>query len=140
MRIVRVMSIAVCGVLLLLGTVSRAAAGEPKSVSGTVTLNGKAVALLYAYVDEKDAAEPIVVLSDQPLPVGSIPFLPEKLVKEKAVHAIAFSVSRKDKTLTNTYGNTDRDRSWGSASGESRTETSSSRSSGSTPRRSRAAS
>lgn len=103
MRIVRVISVAVCGVLLL-GTVSRAAAGDPKSVSGTMTLDGKTVALQYAYVDEKDAAEPIVVLSDQPLPAGAIPFLPEKLVKEKAVHAIAFSVSRKDKTLTNTYG------------------------------------
>jgi len=55
-------------------------------------------------VDEADPDEPIVVLSDKPLPAEAIPFLPEKLVKEQKVHAIAFSISRKDKKLTNTYG------------------------------------
>jgi hypothetical protein len=93
-----------CGGLLLLAMASASPGSDPKSVSGTLNLDGKAVALEYAYVDESDADEPIVVLSDKPLPVEAIPFLPEKLVKEKAVHAVAFSVSRKDKTLTNTYG------------------------------------
>jgi hypothetical protein len=75
-----------------------------KNVSGTLNVDGKKVALEYAYVDETDADEPIVVLSDKPLAGEAIPFLPEKLVKEKKVHAVAFSISRKDKKLTNTYG------------------------------------
>jgi hypothetical protein len=93
-----------CGGVLLFALLRAAIASDPKSVSGTLNLDGKAVALEYAYVDESDADEPIVVLSDKPLPADAIPFLPEKLVKEKAIHAVAFSVSRKDKTLTNTYG------------------------------------
>jgi hypothetical protein len=79
-------------------------AGDGKEVSGSLILDGKTVALEHAYVDETDADEPIVVLSDKTLPADAIPFIPEKLVKEKAIHAVAFSVSRKDKRLTNTFG------------------------------------
>jgi len=104
MRVRSAILVAWCGGVLLFGFMPEARAGERKSVSGTLNLDGKAVALEYAYVDESDAEEPIVVLSDKPLPAEAIPFLPEKLVKEKAIHAVAFSVSRKDKTLTNTYG------------------------------------
>jgi hypothetical protein len=73
-------------------------------VSGNLIVDGRAVTLKYAYMDEADAAEPIIVLSDQPLPEKAIPFIPEKLLKEKRVHAIAFTVSRKDKKLVNGYG------------------------------------
>jgi hypothetical protein len=79
-------------------------AGDGKEVSGNLVLDGKTVALEHAYVDESDADEPIVVLSDKPLPADAVPFLPEKLVKEKGIHAVGFSVSRKDKRLTNTFG------------------------------------
>jgi hypothetical protein len=79
-------------------------AGDGKEVSGSLILDGKSVALEHAYVDETDADEPIVVLSDKALAPEAIPFLPEKLVKEKGIHALAFSVSRKDKRLTNTFG------------------------------------
>lgn len=75
-----------------------------KSASGKLEIDGKAYALEHAYVDEADGDEPIVVLSDKPLPPEAIPFLSAKLVKEKDVHAIAFSFSRKSKALTNTFG------------------------------------
>ena len=92
-------------VLMLSGGVQPAIAGSPgKDVSGSLNVNGAKVNLVHAYVDETDPAEPIVVLSDKALPTEAIPFLPEKLVKEQKVHAIAFSISRKDKKLTNTYG------------------------------------
>lgn len=84
------------------------AAGKPpegaSSVSGSVTIDGKTTALTHAYLDETDPEEPIVVLSDTPLPPEAVPFIPEKLVKESGLHAVAFSVSRKDGRLTNTFG------------------------------------
>lgn len=84
------------------------AAGKPadaaSSVSGTLTVDGEAIALKHAYLDESDPEEPIVVLSDEPLPPGAIPFIPEKLVKDTGLHAVAFSVSRKEGKLTNTFG------------------------------------
>jgi hypothetical protein len=73
-------------------------------VTGNVVLDGKTVALKYAYVDDEGAADPVIVLSDQPLPAEAIPFIPEKLVKDKRIHAIAFTISRKDKKLTDDYG------------------------------------
>jgi hypothetical protein len=75
-----------------------------KMVTGTLTVDGNSVPLEHAYLDLTDAEEPIVVLSDQPLPANAIPFLSEKLVKDKKVHAIAFSISRKTRTLSNTFG------------------------------------
>ena len=79
-----------------------AVAAENK-VSGTLNLGKEKIVLKYAYVDEAQADEPIVVLSDQPLPASAIPFIPEKLINENKVTAIVFSVSRKDKTLTNSF-------------------------------------
>jgi hypothetical protein len=94
----------------LLATLSRSAlaasapSGGASAVSGTLTVDGKATSPSHAYLDETDPDEPIVVLSDQPLPPDAIPFIPEKLVRESGLHAVAFSVSRKDGRLTNTYG------------------------------------
>ena len=85
-------------------TASGGASGAASSVSGTVTVDGEATPLHYAYLDRTDPEEPIVVLSDKPLPADAIPFIPEKLVKETRLHAVAFSVSRKDGKLTNTFG------------------------------------
>ena len=83
---------------------ARAPAFAEKPVSGRLEIDGKTYALEHAYVDEADGEEPIVVLSDRPLPPEAIPFLSAKLVQEKDVHAIAFSLSRKSKALTNTFG------------------------------------
>jgi hypothetical protein len=79
-------------------------ASAESAASGFLVVNGIKIKLVHAYIDEGDPHEPIVILSDKPLPAEAIPFLPEKLVKEKKVHAIAFSISRKDQKLTNTYG------------------------------------
>ena len=79
-------------------------AGSGPEVSGTMTIDGKPVVLQHAYRDDTDPEEPIVVLSDQPLPAEAVPFVPEKLVKEKQLHALAFSVSRGDRKLTDTFG------------------------------------
>lgn len=104
MKIGRIAMFAAVWSCVLAGASQGALASGGKGASGTLTLDGKTVTLEYAYVDETDADEPILVLSDKPLPPTAIPFLSEKLVKEKGVHAVAFSLSRKDKTLTNTYG------------------------------------
>ncbi len=79
---------------------------EPSTgtVSGTLIVDGKAFPLAHAYLDVTDPEEPIVVLSDVALPKEAVPFIPEKLVKEKHVHAVAFSISRKTGALTNTFG------------------------------------
>jgi hypothetical protein len=71
--------------------------------SGFLVVNGNKIKLIHAYVDEGDPQEPIVVLSDKPLPAEAIPFLSAEVVKKQKVHAIAFSISRKDKKLTKTY-------------------------------------
>jgi hypothetical protein len=91
-----------CFVTVLL--LSACAAASENKVSGTLILGTEKIVLKYAYVDEVQPSEPIVVLSDQPLPASAIPFIPEKLVDEVKVHAIAFSVSSKDKTMTNNFG------------------------------------
>ncbi|HEY6098014.1 MAG TPA: hypothetical protein VIW03_01200 [Anaeromyxobacter sp.] len=75
-----------------------------KSVSGKLEIDGKTYALEHAYVDEADGEEPIVVLSDRSIPPETMPFLSANFVKEKKVHAIAFSLSRESKALTNTFG------------------------------------
>jgi hypothetical protein len=71
--------------------------------SGFLVVNGNKIKLIHAYVDEGDPQEPIVVLSDKPLPAEAIPFLSAEVVKKQKVHAIAFSISRKDKKLVKTY-------------------------------------
>lgn len=86
----------------LTGVTGAEPSGPP--VSGRMTIDGKAVTLLHVYRDDTDPEEPIVVLSDQPLPPEAVPFIPARLVKEKQIHALAFSVSGKDRKLTNTFG------------------------------------
>jgi hypothetical protein len=104
----KLLILAVCGVAAAIPSRrARAAAPPPdgsSAVSGTLTVDGKATSPSHAYLDETDPDEPIVVLSDQPLPPDAIPFIPEKLVRDSGLHAVAFSVSRKDGRLTNTYG------------------------------------
>ena len=79
-------------------------AGASSEVSGGATVDGTTIPLSHAYLDRTDPTEPIVVLTDQALPAEAVPFVPEKLVKEKGLTAVAFSYSAKDGKLTNTYG------------------------------------
>lgn len=74
-----------------------------KDVSGTLTVDRKSIPLEHAYLDITDPDEPIVVLSDNRLPADAVPFIPEKLVKDEQIHALAFSLSRTDGKLTNTF-------------------------------------
>jgi hypothetical protein len=80
------------------------AASSGKDVTGTLTVDGKAIPLEHAYLDVTDPDEPIIVLSDKALPATAIPFIPERLVKENQIHAVAFSLSRNDGKFTNTFG------------------------------------
>jgi hypothetical protein len=105
MRNRSVLGVCACICVLVLTGGRPATAQSPEAVvSGFLNANGAKVALVHGYVDEADPSEPIVVLSDKALPADAIPFLPEKLVKAQSVHAIAFSISRTDKKLTNSYG------------------------------------
>lgn len=95
----------------LVGTIGLLARSRPISaasstpeVSGTLIVDGTTVPLEHAYLDVTDLDEPIVLLSDKALPAEAVPFIPEKLVKENQIHAVAFSLSRKDGKLTNTFG------------------------------------
>jgi hypothetical protein len=81
-----------------------AAPSSEGEVSGTLTVDGKVILLEHAYLDVTDLDEPIVVLSDKRLPADAVPFIPEKRVKDEQVHAVAFSLSRSDGRLTNTFG------------------------------------
>lgn len=99
-----IVSIFFCA-LMLTGVVQPvAAASAEKNVSGSLVVDGKKIELLYAYIDNVQPDEPIVVLSSKPLPQEAIPFVSEKLIKEQNIYVLAFSISGKDKKLTNTYG------------------------------------
>ncbi|HKB70116.1 MAG TPA: hypothetical protein VKH46_04680 [Thermoanaerobaculia bacterium] len=104
MKIVSIAALIALVCALGSGIEARAAESAGREVSGTLTVDGKAIELPHAYLDETDPDEPIVVLSDQPLPPDAIPFIPEKLVEEKQLHAVAFSFSRREGKLTNTFG------------------------------------
>jgi hypothetical protein len=79
--------------------VSACSFAAENNVSGVLNLGNEKIELKNAYVDLVQPTEPIIVLSDQPLPASAIPFIPEKLVTEKNIHAIAFSVSAKDRAF-----------------------------------------
>lgn len=74
------------------------------TLRGTLLLNKSKVPLTHVYVDEAVPDEPMIVLSDQPLTADAIPFPPEKLVKDKKVHAVSFTVSLKEKKLSTKFG------------------------------------
>jgi hypothetical protein len=94
----------VLGLSLLLAAGVPGLASGADEVSGKMTVDGKSVAISHAYLDVTDPTEPIVVLSDKPLPPTAIPFIPEKLARDQGLTAVGFSYSQKDEKLTNTYG------------------------------------
>ena len=89
--------------VMIFNNVQTAVAGSGKnSASGSLTLNKTKIKLVHAYVDVVNPDEPVVVISDKPLPADDfcISILSEEFIKEKKVHAIVFSISRKEKKLT----------------------------------------
>jgi len=89
--------------VLIFSSVQTADAGSGKnSASGTLTLNKAKIKLVHAYADMVNPEEPVIVISDKPLPADdfSISLLSEGFIRDKKVHAIVFSISRKEKKLT----------------------------------------
>jgi hypothetical protein len=97
-------SIVTAGIIAITAVHGAAISAAAGPVSGTLTVDGKKIVPAYACVDRTDPDEPIIVISNKPLPADAVPFIPEKLLKQQGIYAVAFSVSRKDKKLTNTYG------------------------------------
>ena len=68
-------------------------------ISGTLEINKKKFKLSHGYVDVSKPDEPVIVLSDKPLPPDQIPFLDADYAVKKKVHAVIFSVVANDKKL-----------------------------------------
>lgn len=68
--------------------------------SGTLDINKKKFKLVHGYVDVGNPDEPVIVLSDKPLPSDQIPFLSADYVTKKKVHAVVFGIISKDKKLS----------------------------------------
>lgn len=92
-----VVSVVACLVL----TAGAALAGEPTAsrVSGSITVNGEKTPLVLGYVDESPD-DLIVVLASKEVPRDVVPFIGEEVARRLKIHAIAFTVSRADKALT----------------------------------------
>lgn len=96
-----ILCLACSTLLLLIGLPAAAAASADSTATGTLTLNKGKIKLSYASVDLLNPNEPIVVISDKPLPSDnfSIGLLSEGFIREKNVHALLLSISRKDRKL-----------------------------------------
>jgi hypothetical protein len=77
------------------------AGGEPPAsrVSGSITVNGEKTPLVLGYVDESPD-DLIVVLASKEVPRDVVPFIGEEVARRLKIHAIAFTVSRAEKALT----------------------------------------
>ncbi|MGD0918040.1 MAG: hypothetical protein ABSB22_16430 [Thermodesulfobacteriota bacterium] len=91
-----------CAWMLLAWAGNAQSVPQGSRVSGSLTLNKDKIKLTHAYVDLVNPEEPIIVLSDKPLPPDnfSISMLSESYIKQKKVHAILFSLSPKEKKLS----------------------------------------
>jgi hypothetical protein len=91
-----------CVWMMLTWAKNAQSAPQGSSVSGLLTLNKDIIKLTYAYVDLDNPEEPIIVLSDKPLPPDnfSISMLSESYIRQKKVHAIVFTLSAKEKKLS----------------------------------------
>ncbi len=68
-------------------------------VSGTLDINEKKFKLSHGYIDMAQPEEPIIVLSDKPLPLEQVPFLNADYAVKEQVHAVVFGIIRKDKKI-----------------------------------------
>ena len=94
-----------CVWMMLAWTKNAQSAPQGSSASGLLTLNKDKINLTNAYVDLVNPEEPIIVLSDKPLPPDnfSIGMLSESYIRQKKVHAILFSLSPKEKRLSGSH-------------------------------------
>jgi hypothetical protein len=70
-------------------------------VSGTLVINNKEFKLSYGYIDMLNPEEPLIVLSDKPLPDEEVPYLSTDYSVQNKVHAIIFGIILKDKKISN---------------------------------------
>jgi hypothetical protein len=85
-------------VLLLICLLPLAAASA--NVSGTLEINKKKFKLTHGYIDMVRPEEPVIVLSDKPLPKEQIPFLNADYVIKNKVHAVVFGIVSKDRKIS----------------------------------------
>jgi hypothetical protein len=83
------------GQLILLLCLLPLAAGAA-DVSGTLEINKKKFRLAHGYIDMVKPEEPVIVLSDKPLPEEQIPFLDADYAAKNKVHALVFGIIAKD--------------------------------------------
>lgn len=85
-------------VVLLLCLLPLAAAAA--DVSGTLEINKKKFKLVHGYIDMVKPEEPVIVLSDKPLPAEQVPFLNADYAVKNKVHAVVFVIIAKDKKIS----------------------------------------
>ena len=69
-------------------------------VSGTLDINKKKLKIPYGYIDMGKPEEPVIILSDKPLPPDQIPFLQADYATKNNVHAVVFGIVRNEKKLS----------------------------------------
>ncbi len=84
-------------VALFLNISSVASAAD---VSGTLQINNKKVKLTHGYLDMMKPEEPVIVLSDKPIPAEHIPFIGADYADKNKVHAVVFIMDRKGKKFS----------------------------------------
>ena len=82
------------------GTQSNSFVATAADVSGTLDINKKKFNLSHGYIDMGKPEEPVIALSDKPLPPEQIPFLNADYAVKNKVHAVVFGVIKKDKKLS----------------------------------------
>jgi hypothetical protein len=71
-----------------------------EDVSGTLEINQKTFDLSHGYIDMRSPEEPVITLSDKPLPFEQILFFEAAYALKKKVHAVLFGIISKDKKLS----------------------------------------
>lgn len=82
------------------GTSSNSSAEIAADVSGTLGINKKKLNLSHGYIDMEKPEEPVIILSDKPLPPDQIPFLQADYATKNNVHAVVFGIVRNEKKLS----------------------------------------
>ena len=69
-------------------------------VSGTLDIDKKKLKIRYGYIDMGKPEEPVIILSDKPLPPDQIPFLQADYATKNDIHAVVFGIVRNEKKLS----------------------------------------
>jgi uncharacterized protein YgiM (DUF1202 family) len=82
------------------GPASIASAEIAADVSGTLEINKKKLKIPYGYIDMGKPEEPVIILSDKPLPPDQIPFLQADYATKNNVHAVVIGIVRNEKKIS----------------------------------------